>query len=313
MEINNTRYSIIIPHYNIPDLLGRCLRSIPEREDVQVIVVDDNSPGHECYLENIPELSRNNVEFYVTEDGLGAGHARNIGLSHAKGEWVIFSDSDDFFVDDFNKILDEYINNLNDIVFFNIMSCDCYNTSHVMNINRDFLFNCYDKTENDIGFRICYTEPWGKIFRRQFLTENNIQFQETKANNDLYFSVKSGVLAKQICIVNRPLYWYVFREGSLGHQKGLESFEKIRDRVLAWNRTQIFLNECGIKTNFYLPVMPCVMLVRTNQKMLIKILAFMKDSNIDYLRVIRDIVRHYLKKIITGKGLLGVERIVDIS
>lgn len=89
-------YSIIIPHHNIPDLLGRCLRSIPEREDVQVIVVDDNSPGNENYLRDIPELSRKNVEFYITKDGLGAGHARNVGLSHAIGKWLVFSDSDDF-------------------------------------------------------------------------------------------------------------------------------------------------------------------------------------------------------------------------
>lgn len=38
-ENNGINYSIIIPHYNIPDLLGRCLRSIPERRDIQVIVV----------------------------------------------------------------------------------------------------------------------------------------------------------------------------------------------------------------------------------------------------------------------------------
>ena len=55
-------YSIIIPHYNIPDLLGRCIKSIPEREDVQVIVVDDNSTGSGDYVSTIPELSRKGVE-----------------------------------------------------------------------------------------------------------------------------------------------------------------------------------------------------------------------------------------------------------
>ena len=57
-------YSIIIPHYDIPDLLIRCLHSIPVRPDVQVIVVDDCSPEADKYLDKYPELSRPYLEFY---------------------------------------------------------------------------------------------------------------------------------------------------------------------------------------------------------------------------------------------------------
>ena len=49
-------FSIIIPHKDIPDLLMRCLRSIPVSEDIQVIVVDDNSVGADTYLERYSEL-----------------------------------------------------------------------------------------------------------------------------------------------------------------------------------------------------------------------------------------------------------------
>ena len=51
-------FSIIIPHKEIPDLLMRCLKSIPVSEDIQVIVVDDNSADADTYLERYPELSR---------------------------------------------------------------------------------------------------------------------------------------------------------------------------------------------------------------------------------------------------------------
>ena len=50
-------FSIIIPHKDIPDLLMRWLRSIPMSEDIQVIVVDDNSADAETYLDRYPELS----------------------------------------------------------------------------------------------------------------------------------------------------------------------------------------------------------------------------------------------------------------
>ena len=62
-------FSIIIPHKNIPDLLMRCLKSIPVSEDIQVIVVDDNSADADTYLDNYPELSRPYLEFIRTTKG----------------------------------------------------------------------------------------------------------------------------------------------------------------------------------------------------------------------------------------------------
>ena len=98
MEIN---YSFIIPHKNAPELLRRCIASIPQREDVQIIVVDDNSEK-----EKKPVVERENVMIVEidSKDSKGAGHARNIGLSQAKGKWILFaanfficSSSNDFF------------------------------------------------------------------------------------------------------------------------------------------------------------------------------------------------------------------------
>lgn len=291
-------YSIIIPHYNIPDLLGRCLRSIPERDDVQVIVVDDNSPGSENYLSMLPELKRKNVEFYVTKDGLGAGHARNVGLSHAVGKWLVFSDSDDFFVDDFSAILDEYVNDEHDVIYFNIKSCDCYETSKVFpDGNKDHIFKKYNETGYDVYFRVCYTEPWGRIIRRSVVVDNAIQFQETKAHNDLLFAVKVGLSAKTVLIVDKPIYWYVIREGSLGHQKNAEPFAKVCDRMLAWNSTQQYLREKGIKTNFFLPTWPCIKATKRDRGMYLKLLGFAGKNQISPFRLILGTIQYLLWKI----------------
>ena len=66
-------YSIIIPHKNIPNLLQRCLDSIPNREDVQIIVVDDNSDPNIVDFDKFPGLNRCNVEVIFTKEGKGAG------------------------------------------------------------------------------------------------------------------------------------------------------------------------------------------------------------------------------------------------
>ena len=87
-------YSLVIPHKNTPKLLQRCLESIPQREDVEVIVVDDNSDEH---LK--PYVNRHDVILLdIGSDwSKGAGRARNIGLSQAKGRWVLFADADDYY------------------------------------------------------------------------------------------------------------------------------------------------------------------------------------------------------------------------
>ena len=92
--MKDINYTIIIPHYNIPDLLMRCLKSIPVREDIQVIVVDDCSPDANRYLKDYPELSRPYLEYYSTPQGGSAGRARNVGLNHAKGKCAVGTGQD---------------------------------------------------------------------------------------------------------------------------------------------------------------------------------------------------------------------------
>lgn len=101
-------FTIIVPHYNTPQLLERCIASIPGREDVQIIVVDDCSFDTSELCETFEKLKlRHNFELYRTPQGGSAGRARNIGLDHAKGKWLIFADADDFSM---NAYLRSWIN-----------------------------------------------------------------------------------------------------------------------------------------------------------------------------------------------------------
>ena len=80
-----SRFSIIIPHKDIQDLLQRCLDSIPLREDVEVIVVDDNSDPRKVDFEHFPRWKGKHYQYFQTKEGKGAGYARNVGLDHAQG------------------------------------------------------------------------------------------------------------------------------------------------------------------------------------------------------------------------------------
>lgn len=240
------KYSIIIPHYNIPELLLRCISSIPERDDIQVIVVDDNSPDAENRMKEYPGIFRRNVNVYFTKEGRGAGYARNEGLKHAEGKWVLFADSDDFFVDNFLEIIEEYYTSNADIVYFNIrsvMSDDITQPAH-RNDAKTELFNEYHLTKNSSPFRYDYPEPWSKLIKLNLIKENNIKFDETKVSNDYYFSVVSGCLAHNILVDNRPLYIVTLRENSLSYNYG-DTLQNLLTRLEVTAKVQIFAKAHG--------------------------------------------------------------------
>ena len=89
--------SIIIPHFNKPDLLEKLLLSIPQDKiDIQTIVVDDQSET--SYFNEVEKLkNKYNFELYQNQIQKSAGLCRNLGLQKAKNTWIIFADGDDYF------------------------------------------------------------------------------------------------------------------------------------------------------------------------------------------------------------------------
>ena len=190
----NPTFSIIIPHKDIPDLLMRCLRSIPVSEDIQVIVVDDNSADADTYLTKYPELSRPYLEFIRTTRGGGPGYARNVGLDHAKGKWLLFSDADDLYVDDMYSIISPYADSKADIVFFkekSVLSDDIRQIIKRVEYMNKYIDEYYE-TGCDKFVRLRYPQPWGKMIKRKFVENYRFRFDEVVYSADLFFSVSIG-------------------------------------------------------------------------------------------------------------------------
>lgn len=213
----NPLFTIIIPHYNIPDLLMRCLKSIPISEDIQVIVVDDNSPDADTYIEKYPDLSRPYLEFIPTKKGGGAGYARNVGLDHAKGKWLLFADADDFFVEDMYDMILSYIDSEADIIFFKMKSVlsDNVDTEYARDSHVNWSIDQYFSDGDEWYIRVKLYVPWGKMIKRNLICKYNIRFDEVMYGNDMFFSVQSGYYAESIKVVNRVLYVCTYRSNSL--------------------------------------------------------------------------------------------------
>ena len=208
----NCAYTLIIPHKNIPQLLQRCLDSIPQRNDVQIIVVDDDSSPDIVDFEHFPGKERDDVEIILTKEGKGAGYARNCGLKRAKGEWLIFADADDFFLPNFLDTLDMYCNTDYDLITFRAESTD--NTLKSVpsrQWNYEIIAENMDlellKYRNDI--------PWAKMVSTKLVQENRIRFDETPAANDVMFSAYVDYYAHKVTACSTSIYCATVRGDSL--------------------------------------------------------------------------------------------------
>lgn len=251
MAESEIKYTFIIPHYNIPEYLSRCLRSIPEREDIQIIVVDDCSPDSEKIPELVPELSRSNVEFFSTTIGGSAGRARNVGINQAKGTWLTFVDADDLLVDNVMDILLANYSRTEDVMYFQTKSVMCENLDKMSNRNVfQHHFNVYFNTGNEKLLRYEFDVPWGKFIKKTLIDKFSIRFDEIRYSNDTFFSAAIGVFAEKIYVSKEILYVATERADSLTADN-MRTVEEWRIRYNSTLRVQEFFDKHSIKYRRY--------------------------------------------------------------
>lgn len=236
--MNEILFSIIIPHYNIPNCLSNLLDSIPDRSDIEVIVVDDKSDKELDKLAAcISKYKSNNRHFFKNNTGKkGAGVCRNIGIEQAKGKWVLFADSDDKFSDTMYEVISSYVDSEADVVFFSPSSIDL-NTGDLSDRHLDFCFAIdnyiNDASEyNELILRYQVVSPWSKLIRRDMVIENNILFEDTRVANDVLFCREIGFFARKIAADPRVIYIVSERSGSL---------TKLIDKDAYYTRLNVFV------------------------------------------------------------------------
>lgn len=228
--MNEILFSIIIPHYNIPNCLNILLDSIPDLPNIEVIVVDDKSDKELEALEACASKYKSNNRHFLKNntEKKGAGVCRNIGVEHAKGKWVLFADSDDKFSDSMYEVISSYADSDADVVFFSPTSIDL-STGDLSDRHLDFCtaIDNYinDASEyNELVLRYQVVSPWSKIIRRKMIIDNNILFEDTMVANDVLFCRKIGYFAHKIAVDSRVMYIVSERSGSLTKMIGKDAY-----------------------------------------------------------------------------------------
>lgn len=219
--MHNYTYSIVIPHYNSADYLKRMLASIPERDDIQIIVVDDGSKEKE--KQKLSFLKHANLQIVYSPQNYGGGTERNVGFEKVEGKWFIGCDADDFFSEGAFDILDKYTDSDIDYLCFCIKVIEDKTLKRmVCPIKSDESVRNYLKCRNRkslINFKFRNFEPWNKMISVDFMKRENICWEKCRINIDVMFGLQIGLRAKKFFAIPDELYNLVFTEGSITRKK----------------------------------------------------------------------------------------------
>ncbi len=208
------KISVIIPIFNAEDFLPECLQSICDQtlHDIEIICVNNGSNDNSLQiLESFAKRDQRIRILNITKSNAGA--ARNAGLKIARGEYLSFIDADDFTEP---KMLESTYNlavkHRSDIVVFDFYTFDNNTKTRLdkhSNIFPEVPESTFspDKISSSLfgAFKNC---PWNKLFRKDFITEHQIKFQEIPRSNDIFFTYIALATSSKITVLKRPLINY---------------------------------------------------------------------------------------------------------
>lgn len=238
-------FSILIPVYNEETFLENCIESVLKQDllDYEIILVDDGSSDRS------PEIcdfySRNNLNIQVIhKENEGLFLARKTGIENAKGQYLLFLDSDDTFRNDTLRLLKQCIDSTeSDLILFNASVHSNYKESL---LNIDIPDGEVFETERKIELYkiLCSSHQLNnlcfKCVKRSIVDLNiyncsvNISYGE-----DLFQSISLLDAAQKITYIDYNLYYYRQRENSMTHlysSKQLESIFAVFEKLVHYSR-----------------------------------------------------------------------------
>lgn len=210
MKNNNPLVSIVIPVYNASLYLKEAIDSVIRQtyKNLEIICVDDGSTDDSLQILEQYKGIDSRVHIYQQKN-LHAGIARNNGLSHAHGEYIIFLDSDDIFEKNMIAVLvNSMLTHEVDTIVFNYYSFSgkkCFRKKQ--NINYAGLEKRPIDLQNEI-FQVTIGAPWNKFYSMKFVKDCGLQFQGTLNSNDIFFTRLASVYSQKTLFLDKCLVNY---------------------------------------------------------------------------------------------------------
>jgi len=232
------KISVIIPVYNVREYLAMCLDSVcwQSLKDIEIICVNDGSIDKSLAV--LHAFARRDKRIRIIDkENAGSGVARNEGLKIAAGEYVFFLDGDDWLEKDaLEKMYNAAAKDDLDILIFGGSSCRVkgsrfkkshggYTYKKLPQKYKNKIFSANDIKKDIFKFPATI---WTKLYKREFLINNNIKFQEIKIGQDQLPFFHSMIAGERIGLLHKNLYCYrKNRSGSAMTVKKKKNFSPI--------------------------------------------------------------------------------------
>ena len=203
------KISIIVPVYGVEKYIHKCISSIINQsfDDFELIVINDETKDNS--IEIIKEnFNDKRIKIFDKKNG-GAASARNLGIDKANGDYIFFVDSDDYI--EKNTLEEMYNKAIEDNV--DLVICDYYKLYENGEIEAVKMIPHYNKTNQKCSV-ISMPGPVCKLIKTSLIKENNITFLENHCFEDNAIMPFVCALAKNFSYLEKPLYYYLQREGS---------------------------------------------------------------------------------------------------
>jgi len=235
MKTYNVLISVIIPVYKVEDYLYQCVDSVLNQSftDVEVILVNDGSPDGCPVICDKYALNDTRVRVIHKENG-GLSDARNVGLKNAKGKYVVFLDSDDYWYDDdfLYRIFEKTKSNV-DIIFFkrSYLIDGKVSLSKVVdiqfeNLQRDELVNYLFNS----NYFECNASL--KVIKKEVLIRNDLFFKKGILSEDVEWFLRVILYIDSAANVKYPHYIYRYnRPGSITNTVGVKNVVNLLDTI----------------------------------------------------------------------------------
>lgn len=218
------KVSIIIPIYNAEKYICRCLDSLLAQsyQDFELICVDDGSTDDTpAILQNYAR--RDDRITVLHQSNQYAGAARNNGMKKANGKYLLFLDADDFFGETMlEEIVKKAEEDYAEVLVFDAFYYDDKLQSVIKGRGRFLKAELFGagikKAESiaDIIYEFVTPASWNKLFLREFIEKDELQFQVIQRSNDLYFVYAALSCASRISVLDKKLLYYRYNnENSL--------------------------------------------------------------------------------------------------
>lgn len=206
------KVSVIIPVYNSEKYISKCLDSVLNQtyQNVEIIVINDGSKDNSIKILKEYEKKYENI-ILIDKKNEGVSKTRNLGINKATGDYIMFIDNDDFIDEDY---IETYMKNSDyDIVIGSYKRID----------NNNKLLFKYNLNENSRWTKYVVLAPWAKLYKKDFIIKNKIEFIDFKIGEDVYFNLLCYSKTDNIKIINDFKYSWFYNNESVSNtsQRGL--------------------------------------------------------------------------------------------